>query len=97
VLGDRDLAFQFTSGGEPALDITILRWDPVNDLAAFVDSRKQACSLWFYHPSEEDLTLEGDHKAKAFVCKPQSASRLSLVHDACDRYLQLGGNRDWIC
>jgi len=96
VLGDRGSGVQFTSGGEPALDITILRWDPVNDLAAFVDSRKQAWQAsGFTILSEEDLTLEGDHKAKAFVVQTSIGEQAFFLYTTLgDRYLQLGGNRD---
>ena len=95
-LGDRGSGVQFTSGGEPVLDITILRWDPVNDLAAFVDSRKQAWQAsGFTILSEDELTLEGDHKAKAFVVQTPTGEQAFFLYTTLgDRYLQLSGNRD---
>ena len=43
VLGDRESGFQLAEGGEPRMNVTVLRWDPINDLDAFVATREQAC------------------------------------------------------
>lgn len=38
--GDRGSVVQLTASGKPRLDITVLRWDPTNNLQAFVGRRK---------------------------------------------------------
>jgi hypothetical protein len=97
VLGDRGSSIQFTSQGEPRMDITILRWDPVNDLAAFVDTRKQAWEAsGFTIESEEELTLEGDRKAASFVYQTPTGEKTFIAFTpAGDRYLQFSGNSDF--
>jgi len=96
VLGDRGSAIQFAELGEPRLDATILSWEPVNDLAAFVDTRKQAWDAsGFTVQSAEELVLEGDHKAASFVVQTPEGERVFfLLTPLGGRYLQLSGSGD---
>ena len=96
VLGDRGTVIQFTELGEPRLDATILSWEPVNDLAAFVETRKQAWKAsGIAVLSEEELALEGDHRAASFVVEtPQGEQAFFLLTPLGGRYLQLSGSGD---
>ena len=96
VLGERGSSVQFTELGEPRLDATILSWEPVNDLAAFIETRKQAwAASGSTILSTEDLTLAGGHKAATFVLQtPEGGQVFFLITPLGERYLQLSGSGD---
>lgn len=93
VLGDRGAGFQLTEGGEVRMNVTVLRWDPVNDLEAFVAARRQAWSASeFELLSEEQVTLSSGHRAARFVIETPDGERALFFFTALlDRYLEMNG------
>lgn len=83
--------------GETRLAITLYRWDPQNDLAAFVDSRKAAWDAsGFVILEEESLTLELGLSAVGFLVQtPGDALTVPFLFAAVgDQYLSLSGEGD---
>jgi hypothetical protein len=95
-LGDRGAGLQLTEGGEVRMNVTVLRWDPVNDLDAFVATRQQAWSAsGFEVLSEEDVTLPSGHRAARFVIQTPDGERALFFFAAlADRYLEMNGTGD---
>jgi len=96
VLGDRGSGFQLAEGGEPRMNVTVLRWDPINDLDAFVATREQAWSAsGFTVQSEEEVTLQSGHRAFRFVIQAPDGERALFFFTAlADRYLEMNGTGD---
>ena len=106
VVGDRGTQIQFLSSpdladaaavpaGETRLTATIYRWDPKNDLAAYVDTRKTAWSnSGFTILEEHTLTLELGLRAEQFTILSPDAQTVYLITALDDRYLVLAGEGD---
>jgi hypothetical protein len=107
--GDRGYYAQFTSWehapgdisaetppGGSRMDVTVLLWDPKNDLTAFMDTRKQAwAASGMTIVSEEEVTLAGDHPAVRFVMQTQvNEQAFFLFTTIGERYLQVSGTGD---
>jgi hypothetical protein len=95
-LGSRGSGAQFTEEGQPRLNLTLYRWDPTDDLDAYVEHRKQAWgSSGFSLLSEEELPLPGGSRAGRFVIEtPDSIQALFFFTPLGDRYLELSGEGD---
>ena len=95
-LGDRAYGVQFTNQGEPRLNLMVMQWDPLKDLAAYAAHRKEAWSAsGFTLHSEETLTLDGGHRAARFVIQtPEGEQALFFFTPVGDRYLELNGTGD---
>jgi hypothetical protein len=75
--------------------VTVLLWDPKNDLNEFVDVRKEG---WTSSNSEilleERWTLTGDWEAFHFLIKRPEQDVFYLITTVGDRYLLLSGTGD---
>jgi hypothetical protein len=75
--------------------VTVLLWDPKNDLNEFVDVRKEG---WTSSNSEilleERWTLTGDWEAFHFLIKTPEQDVFYLITTVGDRYLLLSGTGD---
>lgn len=82
--------------GDSVLTVTVLNWDPKNDLEAFVDQRKLAWdSSGTLILSEERITLEGERAAAQFtVQSPNGAQAFFLFTTAGEQYLIFSGSGD---
>jgi hypothetical protein len=96
VLGDRGSGIQFIEGGEVRMNVTVLRWDPTNDLDAFTATRQQAWSAsGFEIVNEEELILPSGHQALRFVIQtPEGERALFFFTALVDRYLEINGTGD---
>ena len=104
VLGDRGKQIQFLSAPELA-DVSILpenaarltavvyQWDPKNDLAAYVATRKTAWeNSGFTIVEETPLVLDLGLNAVQFELKTPDSSAVVLITALRDRYLVLSGD-----
>lgn len=103
VIGPRGTQVQFLSAPELAeapsvpdgaarLNATIYRWDPKNDLAAFVANQKTAWEAsGFRILEEEELTLELGLPAVQFTVQTPEAQVVFLITALADQYLVLSG------
>ena len=106
VIGPRGTQVQFLSAPELAEAVTvpegetrvtamIYRWDPKNDLAAFVATQKSAWEAsGFTILNEEQLTLELGLPAVQFTLQTPEAQVVFLVTALKDQYLVLSGEGD---
>ncbi len=83
------------SPDETIIAVTVLLWDPKNDLNQFVDLRKQG---WEDSNSEilleEAWTLTGDWEAFHFLIKTPEQDVFYLITTVGERYLLLSGTGD---
>jgi hypothetical protein len=95
-LGSRGSGLQLTEGDEVRMNVTVLQWDPVNDLDAFVATRRQAWDAsGFEIQSEEDVTLSSGHRAARFLIQTPDGERALFFFTALtDRYLEMNGTGD---
>ena len=103
VVGPRGTQIQFLSSPElvdaaviPAdqtrLSATIYQWDPKNDLAAYVQQRKDAWSAsGFTILEEQELTLELGLPAVLFTVQTPDTQTVFLVTALEDQYLVISG------
>jgi hypothetical protein len=106
VIGPRGTQIQFLSApelgeadsipdGQTRLSATIYRWDPKNDLDAYVDHWKKAWSAsGFTILEEQELILELGLPAVQFTVQTPETEILYLVTALEDQYLVLGGEGD---
>ena len=106
VIGDRGMQVQFLSSpaiaematlpeGETRTNATIYRWDPKNDLSAFVANQKSAWDAsGFTVLEEEPLVLELGLPAVRFTVQTPEANMVFLVTALEDQYLVLSGEGD---
>lgn len=82
--------------GETRVSITVYQWDPKNDLAAFVDTRKTAWEAsGFTILEEEDLVLDLGLPARQFVVQtPDGKESIFLFAAVGDQYLSVSGEGD---
>jgi hypothetical protein len=80
---------------ETIMAVTVLLWDPKNDLNQFVDLRKQG---WVDSNSEilqeERLTITGDWEAFRFLLRTPQQDVFYLITTVGERYLLLSGTGD---
>ncbi len=106
--GDRGYFAQITSwprnpgelpdsvpAGETILSITVLLWDPKNDLDAFSATRKEGWTASGYEVlDEQELTFAGDRQAFRYKIRTPEVTTLFLFTTIGDRYLVLSGSGD---
>ncbi len=83
--------------GGARLDVSVLDWDPKQDLAAYIEVRKQAwAASGISIVSEETELLPGDHPAMRFGVTSPNGSEQSffLLTTVGDQYLTLSGYGD---
>lgn len=81
--------------GETRLSAVIYQWDPKNDLAAYVQQRKDAWSAsGFTILDEQQLTLEQGLPAVLFTVQTPEAQVVYLVMALQDQYLVISGEGD---
>jgi hypothetical protein len=82
--------------GGSALTVTVLNWDPKNDLKAFVDQRKLGWeSSGSSIISEERFSLVGDRPAAQFTVQGVDGARAFFLFTTVDKqYLTFSGNGD---
>lgn len=81
--------------GATRLSATVYQWDPKNDLAAYVATRKTAWeSSGFMILEEEQLVLELGLPAVQFTVQTPEGSVVFLFAALGDRYLELSGEGD---
>ncbi len=86
-----------TPPGGSRLDVSVLDWDPKNDLAAYVEIRKQAwIASGMRIVAEETQILAGEHAATRFLVTSADGSAQSffLLTTVGDQYLTLSGYGD---
>ncbi len=91
---ETDEASNETPNGSSRIDVTLYTWDPKNDLAAYLSTRKQAWEAsGMSIQSEETLEIAEDHPAALFkVLTPdQTDTALFLITTAGEKYLVLSG------
>lgn len=91
-----DVLPEQTPPGETRLDVTVLLWDPRNDLDAFIDVRMTAWDASGIEVlSRQDLTLENGQAAVIFVTRGiDGAQGFFFFTTLSDRYLVLSGEGD---
>jgi hypothetical protein len=84
---------QLTRDDEVVLDIAVLRWDPVSDLEAYLDTRMTAWTAsGFSIVSEERLPLGAESEAVFLVLEdPEGRESANYIAPIGDRYLSLSG------
>ncbi|RPI93296.1 MAG: hypothetical protein EHM40_10255 [Chloroflexi bacterium] len=81
--------------GATRLSATVYRWDPKNDLAAYIAIRKTAWeSSGFTILEEEQLVLELGLPAVQFTVQTPEAVVVFLITAIGDQYLELSGEGD---
>ena len=82
--------------GATRVSVTVNQWDPKNDLAAFVETRKTAWDAsGFTILEEEDLVLDLGLSARQFVVQtPDGLNALFLFAAIGDQYLSISGEGD---
>jgi len=82
--------------GETRIALTVYQWDPKNDLAAFVESRKAGWEAsGFTIAEEEPLTLDLGLAAVRFAIQtPDGLSTSFLFAAIGDQYLSISGEGD---
>ena len=97
LLSSPDIAdLEIVPAGETRVAVTVYQWDPKNDLAAFVDSRKAAWEAsGFTMLSEEPVTLDlGLAAVKMTVQTPDGITVPYLFAAIGDQYLSISGEGD---
>jgi len=91
-----DVLPEETPPGETRLDITVLLWDPRNDLDAFIDVRMTAWDASGIEViSRQDLMLENGHAAVVFIVQGIDGEQgFFFFTTLIDRYLILSGEGD---
>jgi hypothetical protein len=86
---------EFIPEGETILAINVLRWDPINELEQFTDSRRQAWEASGHQILQEnELILPGDWRALEFLVETQEETVYYLLATVGERYLLLSGTGD---
>lgn len=82
--------------GETRVAITVCQWDPKNDLAAFVESRKAGWQAsGFTVLDEEPLTLDLGLAAVRFTVQTADGHTIPFLFAAIgDQYLSISGEGD---
>jgi hypothetical protein len=81
--------------GETKLSATVYQWDPKNDLAAYVENRKNAWSAsGFTILEEQPLALDLGLPAVQFTLQTPDAQAVFLLIALGDQYLELAGEGD---
>jgi len=82
--------------GETRVAVTVYQWDPKNDLAAFVETRKTAWEAsGFTILDEEPLTLDLGLAAVRFTVQtPDGLTSLFMFAAIGDQYLSISGEGD---
>ena len=82
--------------GATRVAVTVYEWDPRNDLAAFVDSRKTAWDASGFTVLEEnDLVLDLGLAAKGFMIQTMDGKQAPFLFAAVgDRYVSISGEGD---
>jgi hypothetical protein len=85
-----------TPPGETRLDATVQLWEPVNDLEAFVETRRLAWEASDIHiVSQEEWALGDDRAAQAFIVEGSEGARAYFFFTTLeDKYLVLSGDGD---
>lgn len=106
VVGPRGTQIQFLSNpeladaavipaGETRVNATIYDWDPKNDLAAYVQHRKEAWEAsGFSIIEEQPLNLELGLPAVLFTVQTPDTQAVFLLTALNDRYLEISGEGD---
>ena len=106
VVGPRGTQIQFLSKpeladaavipeGETRVNATIYLWDPMNDLAAYVEHRKTAWEAsGFTILEEEELTLELGLPAVLVTLQTPETQSIFLIAALQDKYLEISGEGD---
>jgi hypothetical protein len=77
------------------MSINVLLWEPTDNLAAYVENRKQGWSAsGFEILAEDQKTLYGDWPAASFLVKTPEEETFYLITTIGRRYLVLGGSGD---
>jgi hypothetical protein len=94
--GERGSIVQLSQDGAPRLDIAVLRWDPTNDLAAYVANRKLAWEAsGFSVTSEETYPLADGRQAARFIVRTSTGELAFFFFTPVgDSYLALSGGGD---
>jgi hypothetical protein len=92
-LGDRGSGIQFSADGELMMNVTLLRWDPINDLEAFAQTRKMAWGAsGFVLELEELVTLSSGQAAYRFIVRtPDGEQAVFFLAELGERYLEMNG------
>ncbi len=86
---------EFVPEGESYLSITVLQWDPKNDLDAFIATRKEGWNASGFEINDEvELSLSGNLRAFQFRIQSPEALTYFLVAAIGERYLVLSGTGD---
>lgn len=86
---------EFVPEGETYLSITVLLWDPKNDLDAFVATRKEGWSASdFDIVAELELVLSGNWRAFQYRIQSPEAVTYYLITTVGERYLVISGSGD---
>jgi hypothetical protein len=82
--------------GETRVAVTVYQWDPKNDLAAFVETRKTAwAASGFTVLDEEPITLDLGLPAVRFTVQTSDSHTVSFMFAAIgDQYLSISGEGD---
>ncbi len=96
VIGSRASAVQFLDGDRIAMQMTLYRWDPQNDLAAYIDHRKAAWTASGANVvSLEEWIIDDTHPAASFVFQTEAGDEAFFFFTAVgDQYLELAGEGD---
>lgn len=92
----RGTIMQASMNGEVQMDIVTLRWDPVNDLPAFLEVREQAFDgSGFTILARDEIALAQDWHGVGYTIETSSGDRAYFFFTpVADRYLQLSGSGD---
>ncbi len=84
---------EFVPEGETYLSITVLLWDPKNDLDAFIATRKEGWNAsGFGILAEQELSLSGNWRAFQYKIQTPEEATLFLIATIGERYLVLSGS-----
>ncbi|MFN8441006.1 MAG: SH3 domain-containing protein [Caldilineaceae bacterium] len=91
--GVRGNIIQFTAPDGTKLDVSILDWDPKNDLNAYVATRKTAWDASGMQIIDEQAwTVGNDHPAVRLIIRSGNEDGFFLLTTLGDQYLTLGGS-----
>ena len=86
---------EFVPEGGTILSITVLLWDPKNDLDAFITTRKEGWAASGYEIlDEQESNLAGNWRAFRYEIQTPVETTLFLFTTIGDRYLVLSGSGD---